>query len=404
MTTSTDRAASDLSIVAEKQRLGAAMLCEAGLDAWLIVSPDGADPSIPLIVPGTPVMQRGFFVLTAAGRCVGAVSSVDDVEFRRIGGIETIPYFEDDRGALARLMRDVPIASGRVAFNDDAHDVAWGGLSHGRHRWTMDVLSAVDARIRVESARQHLMALRAVKSDGEMRRLRAAAALVTRVLDEARPRIRPGATEREISGWLLERMRAHGVSPAFGPPTVGYGGPGYTTHRDAGDRAGAPGDQLMIDFGVTVDGFTSDISRTFYFLRRGETEAPPPVRAIFSAHRAAMDAAQRLLRPGIRGFEVDAAARAVVRDAGYAEFEHALGHQVGRLAHDGGTSLAPRTPRYGPMAEGALRPGEIYTLEPTLITPDGVVCQIEEEFRITEAAAEVLTDRANEIFLVPPDA
>lgn len=392
----------DLAVVAEKQRLGAAMLRAAGLDAWLIVSPDGADPAIPLIVPGTPVMRRGFFLLTADGRCRGAVATIDDVEFKRIGGIETIGFFEDDRAALAGLLRDVRWTSGRVAVNVDAHDPAWGGLTHGRYRWAEAVAAAVDARIAFEPARAHLLPLRATKNAEELRRIRAAAALVTRVLDEVRPHFRAGVSEREISARMLERMRAHGVSPSFGDPIVGFGGLGYTTHRDAGERAAAPGDQLMIDFGVTVEGFTSDISRTFYFLRPGETEAPPEVQAIFATHRRALEAAFGRMRPGALAWEVDAAARSLVKAAGYDEFEHALGHQIGRMAHDGGTLLAPRLPRFGAMPEGRLCAGEVYTLEPTLITRDGLVCQREEEVLITNGDPEVLTTPQDRVGVIPP--
>jgi Xaa-Pro aminopeptidase len=156
----------------------------------------------------------------------------------------------------------------------------------------------------------------------------------------------------------------------------------------------------MIDFGVNFEGFMSDVSRTFYFLKPGEGQPPAQMRRLFEAHHAAIREALQAIEPGTEGWRVDEVARQPVREAGYPEFDHALGHQVGRLGHDGGTLLAPKWEAYGNMPYGPLLEGEVYTLEPTIITTDGLVCQREEEVLVTSRGPQVLTRQQTEIICI----
>ena len=394
------RARSD-QLVREKLRQATELLSAAGVEAWLIVSPNGDDPAMPLVVGGSHVSQRGFFLITASGKHYAAVSSVDMDEFTRTGGYGTIlPFVEDQRQVLGELLIQAEIGEGTLALDDDPHDHAWGGLGYGRFRWLQDILSDVGHRGELVSARDALAPLRSVKAPEELGRVRRAAEITNLVVDEVKRDLRVGLSEEVIQGMFLEAIDRHGVEPTAEGPIVGYGGAGYTTHHEASGRQGTVGDQLMADLGVMFEGFTSDISRTFYFLRPGEGQPPSHLRRLFGVHREAMDRALAFMKPGILGWQVDQVARQVVRDAGYPEFEHALGHQIGRLPHDGGTLLAPRWERYGDMPYGALLEGEIYTLEPTLITSEGYVCQVEEEVLVTATGSQVLTRRQDEIFCI----
>src|SRR5262249_57158951 len=91
--------------------------------------------------------------------------------------------------------------------------------------------------------------------------------------------------------------------------------------------------------------------------------AAEAVRRAFATVAGAIDAAAAVLRPGVRGHEVDAAARRVVVEAGYPEYKHGTGHGLGRAVHDGGTMLGPRWPCYGKMTDGVVEAGHVFTLE-----------------------------------------
>src|SRR5258708_107594 len=81
-------------------------------------------------------------------------------------------------------------------------------------------------------------------------------------------------------------------------------------------------------------------------------EPPAKLAHAFNAVAKTIQEAAKILRPGIAGWEVDSLAREVITSEGYPEYQHGLGHQVGRAVHDGGTGLLPRWERYGDTPYG----------------------------------------------------
>lgn len=158
---------------------------------------------------------------------------------------------------------------------------------------------------------------------------------------------------------------------------------------------------LHIDYGVRLPhGYCSDIQRTYYLPHEGE-EIPAQVQRAFDACWAAIDEGAKALRPGAAGWQVDAAARAKLVSLGYPEYQHALGHGLGRATHDGGTLLGPRWPRYGQTVEGQVRGGEVYTLElGTFVDGYGFV-GLEEDVMVRGDGLEWLSKRQNEVKLLP---
>ena len=387
-------------LVAHKLRHASELLSASEVDAWLIVSPDDViDPTIPLVVGGTPVNQRGFFLITAHGDSYAVGHSHDVSEIERTGGYTVvIPYIDNQRQAVIELLKHARIGNGTIAINDDTHDYVWGGLSHGRYIWLERMLSDVGFRGKLVSARNILAPLRSVKTPEELRRITRAAEITQVVFDELQRSLAIGMSELTIRQLFFEAAREHGAESAWA--VVGFGGPGYTTHREPSSRSAYPGDQLMIDCGVWFEEYASDMSRTFYFLKPGETQPPQHLRNLCDVHLTAREKALEIMRPGIMGWQVDEVARQIVQNAGYPEYEHALGHQIGRFVHDGGTQLAPKWELYGEMPYGLLMEGEVYTVEPTIITSEGYVCQIEEEFLITSHQPQALTRRQKEMICI----
>jgi Xaa-Pro aminopeptidase len=134
--------------------------------------------------------------------------------------------------------------------------------------------------------------------------------------------------------------------------------------------------------------------RTWYFKRPGETKPDAELQRAFDAVRDGILLAAELIEPGKKGFEVDAPVRQLLADRGYS-FTHALGHQLGRLAHDGGMVLGPDNARYRDRSGGVIQAGMIFTLEP-VVGPIG----LEDDVLVTDSGCEFLLPTQEAIYLV----
>ena len=158
---------------------------------------------------------------------------------------------------------------------------------------------------------------------------------------------------------------------------------------------------INIDYGVSKDGYCSDLQRMYYVLKEDEEDAPEEVKKAFYLVRDAIKEAKEFMREGVTGFQVDQIARHKIVDEGYDSWNAALGHQVGHQTHDGGTILANRRPRYNrpELIDTPLRVGNVFTIEPGIETPWGRV-GIEEDVVITEHGTEWLAEPQQELILI----
>jgi Xaa-Pro aminopeptidase len=155
-----------------------------------------------------------------------------------------------------------------------------------------------------------------------------------------------------------------------------------------------------MDFGVKVNGYCSDMQRTYYILKPGETAAPEDVMKGFRTIVRAVEESKKAIKPGLSGFEIDSVARSIIVGAGYAEFPHALGHQVGRYAHDGTALLGPSWEKYAQKPFQKLEEGMVFTIEPRLTVPGRGVVTIEEMVVVTKDGADWMGRPQKDILLV----
>ena len=187
--------------------------------------------------------------------------------------------------------------------------------------------------------------------------------------------------------------------PADACPIVNTGPESPIGHATPTDLKIEPGHLVHIDFGVVRDGYCSDQQRMWYVVEDGETEPPEEVKHAWRIVRTAIESAFAFIRPGLQGWQVDDVARKVFLDAGVPEYQHALGHGVGRAVHDGGPLLGPRWDRYGQTPYGTLQPGMVFTLECGIETARGYL-GLEEEIVIEEDRARWLWPPQTELYLV----
>ena len=228
-------------------------------------------------------------------------------------------------------------------------------------------------------AGNELAALRLQKDEADLAALREAIAISQDALQAVIEWVRPGMTERAITGQLIvEQLKRGGGKHPFEPYAL-IGPNAALPHADPGDRVLKDGDVLLFDYGTSVRGYVSDITRTFIV---GEPSAK--FIDVYEAVRAANEAGRLAARPGIAAQEVDRAARRAIEQAGYGKyFTHRTGHGLGLEAHEGPNMVEGNTQ--------ILEPGMVFTVEPGIYLPGEFGVRIEDDMVITEDGAESLS-------------
>lgn len=340
-----------------------------GVDAFLVSQPENrrflsgftaTDHSINessgfLLIPkqGTPLLLTDFRYLLQAQ---GDVSGFDILLYRR--GVLDL---------CKTLLRKLAIRS--LGFEANY-------FLHGKY---LSLARMADRQsVRLVALDGQVERLRLEKDAGELAAIKRSVALNETCFQQIYPTIRPGQTEIDVALALENAMRQLGAErPSF--DTIVAGGPhGAMPHAVPSHRPLATGEPIIIDMGLILNGYCSDMTRTIVL---GTPDAETVAR--FRLVRRAQLAGLAALRPGATGREVDTAARAVIQEAGHgAHFGHALGHGVGLAVHEA-PSLSSRNRKQ-------LRPGMVVTVEPGLYLPDWGGIRLENMAVVTTAGHELL--------------
>lgn len=369
------------------------LLKELEIDAWLIwvrETSQISDPVLDLISGGDVVWQTAF-LFTRSGEKIAIVGNFD-VDGIKMQGLfdQVIPYTEGIKDELVRQLENFDPS--KIAINYSKNDVAADGLTSGMHMILRDYLQGTPYVDRLLSAENFIQKLRGRKSSEEIARVRKAVAITEDIFRAAENFVRPGMTEIEIYNLFHKEMENHSVTSAWNDdhnPAVDAGPTKRFGHAGPVDNKTKPGHLLHFDFGIRYKDYCSDIQRMFFFGK--EDEIPEQIQTAFDTVRDAIIAASEFIRPGALGYEVDAIARDFVKDAGFEEYQHALGHQIGRHAHDGGGLLGPRWERYGDTVIQPVEVGNIFTLELYVTTENYGQVSLEEDILITRNGCEFLS-------------
>lgn len=393
-------------IQAEKLEQATGILQELGVDAWLIFARETEETperAWELLAPGMVVWQSAL-ILTRQGDRIAIVGKGDDDSYRRSGWYsEAHAYVQGVgellRGTLARL------DPAQLALNYSTSDPTADGLTHGMFLTLNQILEGTPYPARFTSADPILSRLRGRKTPSELQRIRAAIARTLTLFDETSALLEPGLSEQEIAEHFHRRLDEWGITTAWSwdqCPTVNTGPESSASHAGPSGLRVEPGHLVHVDFGIKQDGYCSDLQRMWYVLKPGETQVPAPIDHAFHAVARTIQEAARVLKPGIAGWQVDQLAREVITNEGYPEYQHGLGHQVGRAVHDGGTGLLPRWERYGDTPYGIVEENQVFTIELGVQTEAGYI-GLEEDVLVTADGVEWLAPPQRELMLVQGD-
>jgi Xaa-Pro aminopeptidase len=231
--------------------------------------------------------------------------------------------------------------------------------------------------------------LRVAKAPEEVDAIRAAGCVATAALEEASAAVRVGQTELEVAALLESALRRHGSEDYPFPSIIASGPRSALPHASTSARPVGRGDFLLLDFGAVVDGYASDVTRTFV------VGAPPTARQaeVFGVVQRAQQAALDGLRAGLSGKQGDALARDVIVRAGHGPaFGHSLGHGLGLEVHE-----APRLAR---SVEQVLPDGAVVTVEPGVYYSGWGGVRIEDDVVLGADRATLLTQFPRDLLVL----
>jgi Xaa-Pro aminopeptidase len=392
------------TLIREKLDQAPAILAEHDVDLWLTLVRETLltrDPSLDLVA-GTYCAWQSAFLVSRSGERVAIVGRHDAASVEQLGTYsQVVGYDESIRPPLREAIER--LAPGSIALNYSPSDPAADGLTHGLWLVLREALEGTPYGDRLVSSAPVVNSLRGRKSPTEIARIRAAVEETETILSRVGAQLGSAMKETEIAALIQAEVSRRGLGYAWEPshcPAVNAGPEKEVGHSSPGELETRRGQLLHCDFGVEKDGYCSDLQRVWYLLDDGESEPPADVRGAWEALWASVDAGAAALRPGAVGHEVDAAARERLVAAGFPEPKYALGHQLGRSAHDGGTLLGPRWDRYGAAPLGSVEEGNVFTLEYGVPVPGRGYIGLEEDVLVTSEGVEWLSTPQRELWLV----
>lgn len=379
----------------EKLKQASALVKDSGLGAWITLvreTAGGSDPILPLILDGG-LTWTSALIVTEDGESIAVVGNYDAEPLEKSGNwTQVIPYVQGIREPLLQVLEEKVAPGAKIGLNFSPSDQKSDGLSHGLWLVLQEVLQGTRFTDCIVSAERVTSKLRGQKTATELARIRHAIAETEKMFPSIQQLASTNVSERAIFDFVHDIVEEQNYGFSWDPtgdPIVNSGPHSMIGH-------GVPSDSIFIsdghifhiDIGLKVNGYSSDLQRIWYV---GSETIPEDVSRAFTAVRKAIQAGFETLKPGVLGWQIDQAARSSLISDGYPEYLHALGHQVGMEAHDGGTILGPRWERYGNTPMQAVCEHEVYTLELGVMVEGRGYLGLEEMVVVTSSGAEWLS-------------
>jgi len=382
----------NMDLEKKKSAQACGILDELEIDCWMIwvrETMQFRDPALPLVL-GMDVISPTALLYTRSGERIAVGQALDLQGFPDGMFDRTVPYEKGIRQALRSELDRLDPA--QIAIDYSTETVSADGLTHGMYEMLLEMLQGTGYAERLIPATALMERLRGRKLPDEVQRIIRAIEVTEQIFDDLKGFLQPGQSELEIAAFVRERMDVYRVGPSWDAaycPAVDAGPDKIFGHAGPSDNRTRRGHLLHFDFGVCADQYCSDLQRMYFFGSR--SQVPDEVRRAFDTVAEAIEAAAAFLRPGRIGHEVDAIARTYVQDRGYEEYMHGLGHQVGRFAHDGGMRLAPQWELFGERCNGIVDRGNVFTIEPNVMTRSYGRVSVEENVVVESDHARFLS-------------
>jgi Xaa-Pro dipeptidase len=313
------------------------------------------------------------FVVCPAFESVRAHELLSSGPFGTDADVLTWQEDESPFALTVKGLRDRGIATGRVALDEEMKFVFSNSLALAGPQLTFVIATPVTAGCRM------------IKDAHEMECLRTATAATLAVYKAVYQSLREGMTTVDVHGLIDAAYNKVGLR---GEASLNIGTFTASPHGSGQVQTIREGTVLMVDDGCTVEGYQSDITRTFVLGKPTEK-----MKQVFDIVHQAQQAALRQAKPGVELASVDAAARKVIVDAGYGPgfkyFSHRVGHGLGMDGHE--WPYLVKNDMFGWDLDPHMRAGMVFSDEPGIYIPGEFGVRLEDDMHITENGAELLT-------------
>lgn len=317
----------------------------------------------------------------------------DEVRAFRPTGIDSLrPVFENARAPLDETFHDLGLARGRIGYEHGAASVPASYASMYLYGVSLiETLSDMFPAAAFAPANQLLVELGTIKTPREIERIRAGCRIAARAYLEGARQLRPGLSETEAAALFRTPLstsatdgedftRADGFVACVSGLNTAQAHGAYA--RSCAGKRIAPADFMLVHCNSYLDGYWTDITRTYYFDEPDNLKASM-YEAVFEARRVAFD----LIRPGVKAADVDSAVRETIKAHGYGgQFKHSTGHGVGFVAIN-----ADARPMLHPKSKDVLEVGMIFNVEPSIYVDGYGGLRHCDMVAVTEEGAELLT-------------
>jgi Xaa-Pro dipeptidase len=294
--------------------------------------------------------------------------------FGQNADIRTWQEDESPYRTLIQGVKDRGISTGRLGVDENVKFVFAEGVAH-----------AGGSAIQIVSATPVTAGCRIIKDAHELECLRLAAKATLLVYEAVYKALEEGMTQRDVSGLV---QAAYGRVGFPGEASINVGEYTALPHGSRTPQTIREGTIIMLDDGCRVEGYTSDITRTFVLGKPTDK-----MKKVFEIVRSAQQAALAAAKPNVPNEALDAAARNVIVQAGYGPgfkyFTHRVGHGLGMEMHE--WNYLVRNNMFGETVHPTLQAGMVFSDEPGIYIKGEFGVRLEDDMHITEDGAELLT-------------
>lgn len=242
--------------------------------------------------------------------------------------------------------------------------------------------------LKLENIEEDVYAIRAAKDEEEVLKIEKAIDVAQNALSKAIEKFHVGMTEREFASLLGYEMEMRGAQKPSFETIVASGQRGALPHGLASDKKMEKGEMVVVDFGALVDGYCSDLTRTFA-IGKVSQKAQDAYSAVLEAQMKAIESA----RPEMKGKEIDAVARDFLKEKGFGlYFGHGLGHGLGMDVHE--------SPFLNVLYDKPINDMAVVTFEPGVYIPGEFGIRIEDDVLLVKNGHKVLSNFKKEFTVI----